>query len=152
MPSQVSAISKINSASPTTRVVAAFIFAKAGIRGQIADPEGNAAYDLFYDEAMAVRKYYAAFRNGRTLARMREIGDFTCIDLGDGLIWGVDKKIPRLLQFTVDDDVEGDFAVLNHLQHSQETYSALNGERLSVGPDGMVVGPADELQRRQQTD
>ncbi len=145
---QVSAISKINGKPPTTRVVAAFIFGKAGIRGQLIDPEPTADHNLKYDEAAAVRKYYAPFW-GRALANMRQIGDFTCLDLGDGLIWGVDAKIPLLLRFTAADEVDGEFALLNHLENSQETYAALNGEHLSVGPDGMVVGPADELQLRQ---
>lgn len=146
---QVSAISNINGTPPKTRVVAAFTFAKAGIRGQIVDPEATADHNLIYDEAMAVRKYYTAFRNSRALSRMRQIGDFICLEVGDGLVWGVDRKIPTLLQPGTDDELNGDLPVLNHLEHRQEVYADLNGQGLSVGPDGVVFGLADHLQARQ---
>jgi hypothetical protein len=146
---QVSAITTVNGTPPMTRVVAAFTFAKAGVRGSIRDPEATASDALVYDEAAAVRKYYVAFGSKSARAGMREIGDFTCLDLGDGQIWGVDSKIPLFLHFTSKDDGQPDVAVLMHLQSRQDAYAELNGGRLSVGRDGIVFGSAEELELRQ---
>lgn len=146
---QVSAISSINGVDPTTRVVAAFTFARAGIRGQIIDPEASADHDLEYDEVQAVRKYYGAFLGRRKRGHMREIGRYACMDLGDGLVWGVDGKLPLLLDMLTEDEKDGDQMILNHLTHSQEIYEGMNQHGLSVGRDGIVFGSAELLEEAQ---
>lgn len=145
--SQASMIATVNGIAPTTRVAACFCFKEGGTNGRVLDPEeADVAYALSFDEVAAARKAYAFFlepevRNGL----VETVPGFRCVDIGDGVIYGIDEKLlPKLDDL---DELAGEERpaepLLQLLVARRGFYQERRAEPdISVGNDGILLkGP-----------
>lgn len=140
---QASMITTVNGSAPATRVAACFSFGAASVTGQIRDPEaGTTGFDLDFDDVAAAQKAYAFFLQPeiRNSASELVLG-FQCVELGDGLIYGVDSdllsKLDGLRELTADN--RSAEPLLGLLQERQEVYAERRSDDTSVGTDGVML-------------
>lgn len=140
---QVSMIGRINNLAPVTRVAACFSFQPNGVTGHLQDPAAEPkALDLKFDDVAATEKAYAFFlqpdvRDGAT----EKISGFLCVDLGDDLTYGIDKKVLGTL-----DDLRSLVGaqrtaepLLEFLAGRRSEFTERSTAEQSVGPDGIIL-------------
>jgi len=147
--SQASMITSINGQTPETRVAACFSFLASGVRGHVIDPPAApAALSLEFDDVTAAEKTYAFFLQPHFRESASElVSGFTCVDLGNGLIFGVDSKVMLTL-----DDLRSTFReertaepLLQLLDQRRDFYAERRIPANSVGNEGIILSGTSTL-------
>ena len=136
-------ITAINGNSPTTRVAACFSFGAAGVTGQIRDPDAEkTGFDLQFDDVVAVQKAYAFFLQPEIRNSASQlIPGFQCVELGEGIIYGIDSdlmsKFDGLRELTAENPTAE--PLLGLLRDRQELYAERRSDDTSVGADEILL-------------
>lgn len=139
---QASMITRINGRIPTSRVAACFSFQANGVSAKIQDPDSIRGQNLVFDDVLAAEKVYSFFLDPEIRESSRPLIDgFQCVELGDGLIYGVDKKV--ITQLDILRPLQGDNRVaeplLTFLHGRQDFYEQIRDINTSVGAEGIIL-------------